>query len=353
MKKQDNNKVVRIVGADVGFGTAVGVVIEFDPITKRVQVVGKKTLASRAKQGRNLKEDLFQPLKNGYSVNGMEFTVDPDLEGEGVVNRANYHFSPIQCVLMQHLLQNLQLENSDNLHVVSGLPISLYYSNHQSNDAMIEKKIETLRNTSVTPLYPAQPISLQNISILPEGVGAYLNHILTDDGQIIAGEDGKTVAVLDIGDGTSDIVVLSNLTVIDHARTASKDLGVSNMTSAVRAILEKDYGIKNESEYRIKKMLYERVYRARGQDFSRDEIIKILTTAMASVYHQLNEFIGTVLSKDVDIDDILIVGGGAELFGPEIAAQYPTQAKLMAEPQLANALGFAKFGLYNYKRLNA
>ena len=344
----NKNNIIRIVGGDVGFGTSVGAVLEFNTITKKAQWIGEQVLASRAKQGVNLREDMFNPLNNNYSVNDLQFTVDPSLDGEGVDNRQDYHFSAIQCVLMQHLLQNLQLSADEDLHIVSGMPISLYYNNNQRNETAIARKIDVLKNTEVVPLYNARPITLKNIQMMSEGVGAYLNLILTDQGDLISGAEDETVGIIDIGDGTTDITVISNLTVIDHSRTASAEIGVSDMTREIRLILEKEHGINGESDYRIKRMIHLRTYRANGHEYSIDEINAILLKAMTNVYFKLDAFIRRVFTKSVDLDRILIVGGGAAIFGDKIKEVYP-QSMVIDKPQLANAYGFAKYGLHQLK----
>ena len=344
-----NNEVVRIVGADVGFGTGIGVVLEYNPVTKKSIWLGKRIISSRARQGSNLTGDILNSLNNTYRIGNLDYTVDEKNDGEGVDDRKEYHFSAIQCVLMQHLLQNLQLKNSDNLHIISGMPISLFYAtNNKRSDEMIGRKEENLKKTAVTPLYNAEPIMLNNLSVLAEGVGAYLDFILDDKGEFVSGSEEEVVAVIDIGDGTTDIVTIRDVTVVDFNRTASQNIGVSDVKNEVRRILERDYGIRDETDFRINKMLYDRTYRVNGQDFSQEQIISILTESISNVLARLTAFVKKTLSRSGDIDRILVVGGGATIFGPEIRALFP-QAVNIDEPQLANARGFAKLGLYNWK----
>lgn len=344
-----NNEVVRIVGADVGFGTGIGVVLEYNPVTKKSIWLGKRIISSRARQGSNLTGDILNSLNNTYRIGNLDYTVDEKNDGEGVDDRKEYHFSAIQCVLMQHLLQNLQLKNSDNLHIISGMPISLFYAtNNKRSDEMIGRKEENLKKTAVTPLYNAEPIILNNLSVLAEGVGAYLDFILDDKGEFVSGSEEEVVAVIDIGDGTTDIVTIRDVTVVDFNRTASQNIGVSDVKNEVRKILERDYGIRDETDFRINKMLYDRTYRVNGQDFSQEQIISILTESISNVLARLTAFVKKTLSRSGDIDRILVVGGGATIFGPEIRALFP-QAVNIDEPQLANARGFAKLGLYNWK----
>lgn len=349
---KNNSEVVRIVGADVGFGTSIGVVLEYNPLTKKTLWLGKRIISSRARQGSNLTGDILNSLNNTYRVGNIDYTVDEKNNGEGVDDRKEYHFSAIQCVLMQHLLQNLQLKNSDNLKIVSGMPISLFYAtNNKRNDETIGRKQENLEKTVVTPLYNAEPIAIKNVSMLAEGVGAYLDFILNDKGEFVSGSEEEVVSIIDIGDGTTDIVTLRDVTVVDFDRTASQNIGVSDVKNEVRKILERDYNVTDETDFRINKMLYNRVYRVSGRDFSQDQIIAILTEAVSNVLVRLTAFVKKTLSRSSDIDRILVVGGGATIYGPEIRALFP-QAVDIEEPQLANARGFAKLGLYNYKAEN-
>lgn len=344
-----DNKIINIVGADVGFGTSIGVVLEYNPVTKKAQWIGEQVIPSRAKQGRNLTSDVFGELKNNYKVGNLEFTVDRKLDGEGVTNRKEYHFSPVQCVLMQHLLQKLQLTN-DNLKVVSGMPISLYYGNdNKKNEAVVQRKIDVLKATEVIPLYSNTPIKLKDVDVISEGLGAYLDTILNDNGDIVGDvDDDDAVTVVDIGAGTTDIITFYELTKIDSTRTASSDIGVSDIIKEVRHILARDWNVENETDFRINKLLFERTYRTNGYDFSSDDISRILIEAIPKVYYKLEAFIRETLSQTNDIARILIVGGGADIYGNEICKQY-RQAMKIENPQLANAKGFAKYGLHLIK----
>lgn len=344
---------VLFVGGDVGFGTSVGMVLEYDPKTKNSVWLAKRVISSLARQGSNLTGDIMGKLNNTYNVNGIEYTVDHKSNGEGVDDRNEYHFSPIHCVLMQHLLQNLNLKSTDDVNIISGMPISLFYNeNNLPNEDNIGRKQTVLENTLVAPLYNAQPFPIKNLEIVPEGIGAYLDSLFDDKADYVQGmNEDDVISVIDIGDGTTDIATMSNLTNIYFDRTASKNIGVSDIKKEIRNILIRDYGVKGETDYRINKMLFEREYRVNGVDLTQEQILNILSEALKKVLPQLIAFIKKVLANPTGIDRILIVGGGASIYGEEIKRLFQ-QAVIVKEPQLANARGFAKFGLYNWRSEN-
>lgn len=349
------SETIYSVGIDAGFASTVGVVYSFDPKKRDGDLVGVATklgarvIPSRLTQGANQSTSVLdENLHSTYEVNGLFFTVDPELPNESTRNPKLYHFAEPQCVLNQHMMQLLQLSGKKNVRLATGLPISLYYRNNDINTDNTKRKINALMSTVVTPKYETEAVRPISVEVRAEGVGAYFDRIIDDQGRLDHSNKEKRIAIIDVGGETTDIVTISKLSVIDHLRTASANIGVLDVLQEIRKGLA-EIGIDEPLEYRLEKMLHEQKYVYKNKELSHNQVLEILSKAIRTVFFRLQNFVTEKLGDANDINHILIVGGGGVVFGDELKEIYE-QAEVVDQPQYANASGFAKLGLYNIRR---
>lgn len=346
-----------VVGADVGFASSVISVYAFDASKREGDLVGvatklgERVIPSRVAQGDHQSINILnEDLRSTYRVNGLTFTVDPQLINESTRNPLTYHYSPIQCVLNQHLLQLMQLGQYDDIRMVTGLPISLYYKNNQANEEVIQKKINALLSAQIEPQFDGATIHPSSIEVRSEGVGAYFNYIIDEQGRVSGNDIEKLVAIIDVGGQTTDVTVISRLTVLDNTRTASANIGVLDVIREIQKELSK-LGIVENSEHRLEEMLHTRRYVYRGRELPTEQVLDILDTAIKTVNFRLTNFITQTLGEGIDLNKVLVVGGGGVVFGEELRSLFTEeQFEIVDKPQYANAQGFAKVGLYNLRR---
>lgn len=349
------NKVY-VMGSDVGFATSAAVIYVFEPNKREDDLVGvvtklgSRVIPSRVAQGANQTGNVLgESLNNSYAVDGLHFTVDPELRNETTQN-ALYHFSPVQCVLNQHVMQLLKADPKSELHVVTGMPIAMYYKNNEINEENVQRKINTLLSTSVTPLYQADPIRPNTIQVKAEGVGAYLNMIIDEQGRMDMSLGKERVAIIDIGGRTVDISVISRISVVDFSRTGSASIGVLDVLNEIRKELA-ERGIEEQYDYRLEQMLHTHEYTHKGEKMPSDDVLKILDKAIKTVAYRLHNYISSLLGDAGDVDKILIAGGGGAVFGDELVNLFGAKrTKVVEDPQFANANGFAKYQLYCLRR---
>jgi plasmid segregation protein ParM len=178
--------------------------------------------------------------------------------------------------------------------------------------------------------------TLGSHNVFPEGLAAWVDYAIGDDGKLRIQSD-ISVGVIDIGGRTTDVAVVLPGRRIDHARCGSADIGALNVVEHVRLALLKRFeveipGATIEAAFRTGSI------RMWGKPHDiRKEIEAAVSQTMDGVWREANRRLGNA----VDIDEILLVGGGVHLFR-SMAKRYPN-VKVVDQPEYANARGFAKY----------
>lgn len=347
------------VGADVGFATSKGVVYSFDPVKGKGVKESQFFFPSRLVQGRNQVQDITrlgqksaEPISYFDEKAGVEYTVASSTKSEST-RFDGYHTSPLQRVLTQHLMQKLGVVSKfklSSVEIATGLPISMFFSGAEMNKDLISEKIKSLKENKVQPLDgDFTSIGFEKVSVLPEAIGAYFDYIIDENGDIDESLRDMCTAMIDIGGRTSDIVVCQNLFDIDFSMVRGRDIGMLDVIESMRTYMLENFKIREDSNQRLEDMLFTGKYRYKGEQLEQKQITATISYAIKSVFSRLHSFVQQVLGEDAgSVDKILIVGGGAKVFGRELM-QYYSHAKLVDEPQLANARGFAKYAMNTAK----
>lgn len=318
------------VGVDDGFACTDIVVMEGGKVTKTLAI------ASRARSGVHGtsviggEDDGIVPC---YETEGVQFTVGELADAESA--RFNeYPFSAMNRAIVNHALRVAGLGGRE-VHIATGLPLSKFYSGDKPNAEVIERKHKSI-TTPVRSLDGAPMPIIVGHQVFPEGLAAWVDYAVDDNGKMRADPD-ETVGVIDIGGRTTDVAVVLPGRRIDHARCGSADIGALDVVEAVRLALQQNTG------YDLGGVVVEKALRTRQLKMFgklRDigaEIDAAIVQSTHSVLREVNRRLGDA----VDIDRILLVGGGAYLF-KEVAKQYPN-VTIPESPEFANARGFAKY----------
>lgn len=174
-------------------------------------------------------------------------------------------------------------------------------------------------------------IKINNVVVLPQPYGGYLGSQL-----------GKsTVAIVDLGQGTVDYTILNkNGEIIDMFSTED---GVKKYYLATLQYLKGLFPTHDLKLEDIPIILKEGIKDHRGNYIDiTDETIKeikskhttVLLTPIIEKYNYLTKF-----------DNILFIGGGAEVYKEEIIAlaEHSNNIKIGNDPQILNAKGFYLF----------
>lgn len=269
-----------------------------------------------------------------YSTAGAQYTVGDFADAEGA-RFDDYPVSGLNRVLVHHALRLAGL-GGRKIRLATGLPLSRFFKGEKPNDQLIAAKDEAIR-IGVTPADGSATAEIVEHRVFPEGLGAWINYAVGDDGELREGLDEETVAIVDIGGRTTDTAVILPGRRIDHARSGSADIGVLNVIEAMSIALLKDKGVEIPA-HSIETALVTRTIRMWGNN---EDVGHLVDAAAEEVLTRIMREINRRLGTGVDIDKILLVGGGAHVFKTALT-RYPniTVAEM---PEFANAFGFAKY----------
>lgn len=269
-----------------------------------------------------------------YKTEGMQFTVG-DLPDADTADFANYPVSAMNRVIIHHALRLAGL-GGKSVRIATGLPLSSYYRGAVANDEFIQAKRQSLLSVPVEPMDSSETANIVSHEVFPEGLAAWVDYALDDRGQVRV-DLSETVGVIDIGGRTTDIAVVLPGRNIDHARLGSVEIGALNAMDEVRIRILQKYGFELPHGH-IENAIQTGTIKAYGKPVDVKEIVDPI---MESVTQSILNAVNKILGKGIDIDKVLLVGGGAHLF-KGVAAHFP-QAVIPDEPEYANARGFAKF----------
>lgn len=271
-----------------------------------------------------------------YETDGGQYTAG-DFHDAETARFDDYPFSGINRVLVAHVLRLAGL-GGKKVRLATGLPLSRFYKpgGHPNEDVIKRKTEAIMKPVSAADGSPVAEI-VEHV-VFPEGLGAYIDYAAGDDGQMRAGSNVQTVAVVDIGGRTTDTAVVLPGRMIDHSRTGSADIGVLNLIEDVGSRLARE--LKTEIPgFRVEEAINNGgTLPVWGKPTNISDKIQAASDAvMARIMVEVNRRLGS----GVDIDQILLVGGGAHIFQRSLS-NYPNMT-VVERPEFANARGFYKY----------
>lgn len=331
-KADDKTNAPIVVGCDDG-NAATDIVL-----LNGGGVVDSLAIPSRARSGIHGTSIVGAEVESAvgpcYETEGAQFTVGdvPDAES---ARFDDYPISPMNRSIVHHALRLAGLGGKEVV-IATGLPLGWFYKGGVPNAGLIERKKASLM-MPIRALDGSPVAKIVRHEVYPEGLAAWVDYAVDADSNLLDGVLKETIAVIDVGGRTTDCAVVLPGRRIDHARSGSADIGVLNVVTDVCVALQKRFEFEVPAGA-VEKALIDRKLKVFGkwQDIG-TEIDAAVVRAMDTVLREVNRRLG----KSPDVDRFLLVGGGAYLF-EGIAKAYPNVV-IPAQPELANARGFAKY----------
>lgn len=330
-KPETKNAKNIVVGVDDGYAMTKVVVLEDGKVKSATMI------PSRARSGIHGTTVIGDADEGSpvpcYETDGVMFTVG-DLADAESARFNEYPFSGMNRVIVNHALRLAGLAGAD-VRIATGLPLGTFYKGAEPNGELIQRKDASIRTRVESVDKSAMP-NIVSHAVFPEGLAAWVDYAIGDDGQVRV-DMGETVGVIDIGGRTTDVAVVLPGKRIDHARCGSADIGALNVVEEVRVALLRSKNVEIPAGA-IEQALRTRNLRMWGKKVDIGaEIDAAVAQVMDAVMREVNRRLGSA----VDVDRILMVGGGAYLFR-EVATRYPN-VTIPEAPEFANARGFAKY----------
>jgi plasmid segregation protein ParM len=271
------------------------------------------------------------------------FCISPNLSHPTDTRAGSYPVSAANRCVVHHAIHaaGISSEACDSIHLAVTLPIRDYFSTDR--EALIEKRKASLS----MPVFREQGLSdtvkmldITSVHVLPEAIMAYFDHLLDDQGEIIADEDA-VVAVVDVGGHTTDIAVVQPGGNISRDRSESITLGILKYIERVQDLVLEAHKIRITNKHVNTAIQNNGIVNIRGQ---REDLSVFLSKASEMIVRELRAQVAQVLGDDTDVDCILYVGGGATVLGRTLS-RHPNVI-IPPEPHFANARGALKYMTY-------
>lgn len=217
------------------------------------------------------------------------------------------------------LYTGIALSSQDKINqVVCGLPINQFARDREAVENLINNnKIKTIKING-----DLREIIITDFKVYPEGVGAYYSL-----------ETNKDVIIVDIGGRTTDIAYICDK---KHQISSTVNVGTLNIYNDVATKLNTYYGLSLDTQ--MAERIIERGYcKVDGVNVDINFITDILKTNFMKIKEELD------FKYPARTEDIILVGGGAKLFGKAFRKRY-INSSVAIDPIYANANGFKKVG---------
>lgn len=216
--------------------------------------------------------------------------------------------------------------HSNQVNIVTGLPVTFYFEQKDALQKVLCRDHDV--NIQFGKEWIERPISVLETKVIPQPLGAALDFLLDDRGNIKEGvkeyASGR-IGVLDIGFYTNDLLVIDGLEVVqDYSRSLRSGMSVA-------------YKAMNDAGIDLPIYELEKVVRLGGYE-----------EASYKAFHALAKQVsGEVETYWPQLDLIIVTGGGGKQLYTFL--ELPGVTKLASNPPMSNVRGYYKLGKRTWK----
>lgn len=354
-KKKLRNKVhsMNLVGIDDGnYGCKL--------TTRKGNDTVSVIVPSLVRKGLMRQRSALDMTNMGGGIESRTFSIEDQIFSTGNVkndaNRAisrSYSSSCENLAVVHNALLSAGLGGKD-VAVMTGLPFSYYYQpNGEVNKALVKAKKERFKSEVAMHESADKCANIEKHFVMAQGEAAYFDILVdmstrrTSSGLVTIGEPRKdilesNVLVLDMGGGTTDVVVVGPNGVIDHARSGSFEHAgyklIADIESAVRA--------RFEIVANLGRQRYEDALKTGKLKINASRVVDvgdIRKQVVAEHFDSINERANAIVGSLDDIDIVVPVGGTPSFFTDEINAAYSENQVIWTEDAInSNSRGMFK-----------
>lgn len=265
--------------------------------------------------------DLGEELQTGLKIGDIEFHASK----EGLPNNNADFQTSLQNVFAVH---NALIESGfagKRVHVSVTVPISMYFGyssrgGQTKDEKLIAKKKNNLLTMKPTPLFEGITVAdIVGVAVHCESKPAFLSTMFDENFDPVYDYfEDDTFLVIDIGDTTTDIAHFEADGKMLNGGFLSIPKGVSDLRKDVDGELSTKFG--RLSSTMVANAMRTNVARIRGVSH---DISEILDTCKRERFHELRTEILNKLSVFNSVAKIIVVGGGAAVYGEYFKSAWP------------------------------
>lgn len=284
--------------------------------------------------------DLALAERNGYvqieTDDGAWLVGEDALEQSGLRTRRQdrgWIETPEYRALFLAAITELTQATSVAIQLVTGLPVA-YFADRD----ILKERLAGVHSVKRIG-QRAQRIEIGDVVVLPQGLAAVLAEALDDRGKIRPGPVAEgMVGLVDVGGHTVNVATFKNLREIAR-QTASIDAGMWGPLAEIGKRINAAYPGQELRGHEIAEAIKRGTIRHYGEE---RDISGIAEDVLRPFARQIIGEASAVWGSAARLDVLLVAGGGAEIVGPALIAEYP-HARVVDDPQWANCNGYLKF----------
>ena len=277
--------------------------------------------------------------KLAVSYNGRRYFVGDLAKRQGVPRSTLSPDRTIQDEGMVLLLTAMTLLSDNHSKLVVGLPVNDFERLRSQYRQVLKGQHKIQRLNLSGSVQKEHKFDIQEIKVLPQPYGAFLNQLLSD-----AGEINKnwycSVGVIDIGHYTVDLAKIIEMDYIDQDSISFSDIGVSSVFSYLTKAIHQSHGVQILPEN------IETVVK-RGKIKNQGKEVGVHHTVQSAIESTANLIVNRAQNtwqNFSDLDRILVTGGGSAIMGRTLQKLIPHQQVEVCESAThGNIKGFRKF----------
>lgn len=247
--------------------------------------------------------------------------------------------SPEWLSLFYASLSELTTATNFAARVVIGLPLADYDRDKRAIAEIVRGRHSFKRNGR-----RAQSFDVSDLRCIPQAWGAVLDELLSENGKVrneaIA---DQRVAVLDIGGHTVNYLAVDGLADIP-AESRGTNRGTWSVVRAVRDFLDREHpDLSRHNDHTLMRAAVDRrIFDGQDKIDLAPVVNPIINDIGDEIVRTARQYWGQGAGT---YRQVLVIGGGAHLWSDHIHQAF-THARVLDEPVMANARGFAKFAAY-------
>lgn len=285
--------------------------------------------------------DLDLAERNGYiqieTDAGAWFVGDAALEQSGLKTRRQdrgWIETPEYKALLLTAITELSQATGITVELITGLPVAYF-----ADRGVLQERLAGVHSVKRAGRRRGQRIEIADIVILPQGLAAVLSEALDSNGKIRPGPVSEgMVGLVDIGGHTVSVATFSELKEIAR-QTASIDAGLWGPLTEIGKRVNAAYPGQELRGHEVVEAIRRGSIRHYGED---RDISGIAQDVLKPFARQILAEASQVWGNAARLDALLVAGGGAEIVGAALVAEYP-HAKVVENPQWANVEGYLRF----------
>lgn len=328
-------KIVRAV--DVGYGNTK--FVQFHTPGQEVACGLFPSLAPQAGTGPDLTGGVFQRRNTVLvEVNGVRYEVGKDahLAQDASYARtldADYAMSDAYTALVRCAMAYMGVPHLDLL--ILGLPVNIHAQLHE---ALANRMVGVHRIPDTNG--KAVEIEVKAVHVTPQPIGAFFDYTIRHN--LYGRMRNQTNLLIDPGYFTLDWVVAHGVKMV-NSRSGAHSGGMSAILSTIGESVSSELGIQLHDFTALDEAIRSGVPpRFFGKPRDITEHIRLGKEKARQFVSVLANKVG---NSGVDIDNIIIAGGGAEFFRDVIQEKFPNHELIVTEdPVFANVRGFQLAG---------